>query len=174
MTVFQNTGMHLRVLLMNYLQSREQKWYRVSTAFLLTSRRTEIATSAWNQNNKGTLQKTHFPSRTSSRKFWWLHNSRSQSPQWGKCIQRQSSVRCCGTRLGNTMYTIISMWNKNFSGNGKELTKVLGTDEETKSHLYWQLLRILQSLWRGILESLYVNTSPIGSKWDCWESGAQN
>ena len=36
----------LPVLLMNYLQSREQKWYQVSTAFLLTSQRTEIATSA--------------------------------------------------------------------------------------------------------------------------------
>ena len=36
MKVFQNTET-LPVLLMNYLQSREQKWYRVSTAFLLTS-----------------------------------------------------------------------------------------------------------------------------------------
>ena len=36
-----------RVLLMNCLQSREQKWYRASTVFTLTSRRTEIATSAW-------------------------------------------------------------------------------------------------------------------------------
>ena len=31
---------------MNYFQSREQKWYRVSTVFLLISRRTEIAMSA--------------------------------------------------------------------------------------------------------------------------------
>ena len=45
MNVFRNTET-LPVLLMNHLQSREQKWYRVSTAFLLTSRRTEIAISA--------------------------------------------------------------------------------------------------------------------------------
>ena len=45
MKVFQNTET-LPVLLMNYLQIREQKWYLVSTAFFLTSRRTEIATSA--------------------------------------------------------------------------------------------------------------------------------
>ena len=44
MMVSQNTK--TLPLLMNYLQSREQKWYRVSTAFLLTSRRTEIAISA--------------------------------------------------------------------------------------------------------------------------------
>ena len=31
------------VLLMNYFQTREQKCYRVSTAFLLTSRRTDIS-----------------------------------------------------------------------------------------------------------------------------------
>ena len=45
MKVFHNTET-LPLLLMNYLQSREQKWYRVSTAFLLTSRRTEIEISA--------------------------------------------------------------------------------------------------------------------------------
>ena len=48
---------------------------------------------------------------------------------------------------------------KNFSGNAEELAKVLGADEETKSHLHWQFFRIWQSLWRPFLESLYVNTS---------------
>ena len=46
MTVSQNTETHPRVLLMNYLQSSEQKWYWVGTVFTVTSRRTEIATSA--------------------------------------------------------------------------------------------------------------------------------
>ena len=45
MKVFLNTEM-LPVVLMNYLQSRGQKCHRVSTAFVLTSRRTEIVTSA--------------------------------------------------------------------------------------------------------------------------------
>ena len=44
MKVFQNIGT-LPVLLVNYLWSREQRWYQVGTAFLLASRRTEIATS---------------------------------------------------------------------------------------------------------------------------------
>ena len=46
MKVFQLIGTHLRDLLVNHLQSREQKWYRASTVFILTSRRTEVATSA--------------------------------------------------------------------------------------------------------------------------------
>ena len=50
MKVFQNTET-LPVLLMNYLQSREQKWYRISTAFLLTSQRYLLE----NQNYKGVL-----------------------------------------------------------------------------------------------------------------------
>ena len=46
MRVFQLLGTHPRVLLVNQLQSREEKWYRASTVFILTSQRTEIATSA--------------------------------------------------------------------------------------------------------------------------------
>ena len=45
MKVFQNTET-LPVQIINYFQSCEQKWYRASTAYLLTSRRTEIAISA--------------------------------------------------------------------------------------------------------------------------------
>ena len=44
MKVFQNTEIR-PVLLMNYLRSREQKWYRVNTTYLLISRKTRIATS---------------------------------------------------------------------------------------------------------------------------------
>ena len=54
MKVFQNTET-LPVLLMNDLWSREQKWYRVSTAFFLTSRRTEIAISASQAISRGLL-----------------------------------------------------------------------------------------------------------------------
>ena len=35
-------------------------------------------------------------------------------------------------------------------------------------------IEIWQSLWRFILESLYVNTSPFGDKWYCWKSGTQD
>ena len=33
---------------------------------------------------------------------------------------------------------------------------------------------IRQSLWRSFLESLHVDTTQIGNKWDCWESSAQS
>ena len=46
MNVSQNIDM-LAVLLMNYLWSREQKWYRVNTTSSLISRKTGIAISVW-------------------------------------------------------------------------------------------------------------------------------
>ena len=45
MKVFQLIGTHPRVLVVNQLQRREEKWYRASTV-ILTFRRTEIATCA--------------------------------------------------------------------------------------------------------------------------------
>ena len=50
----------LPVLLMNYQWSREQKWYRarVSTVFIVISRRTEFRYLLENKNYKGVLQKT--------------------------------------------------------------------------------------------------------------------
>ena len=34
------------------------------------------------------------------------------------------------------MDSILSVQNQDFSGNGEDLAKVLGADEEAKSHLY--------------------------------------
>ena len=51
--VFQLIGTHLRALLVNQLQSREEKWYRASTVLKLVSRRTEITTSAWGPRLQG-------------------------------------------------------------------------------------------------------------------------
>ena len=62
----------------------------------------------------------------------------------------------------------------NFSGNTKELAKVPGSDEEAWSHLHWQFLGIWQSLWRSFLESLYVYTTQIRNKWDCWKGSTQS
>ena len=46
MKVYQFIGTHPRVLLVNQLQIREEKWYRACIASLLTSQWTEIAISA--------------------------------------------------------------------------------------------------------------------------------
>ena len=71
------------------------------------------------------LQKTHWRRSTSSRKIWWLDNSRSQSPEWGVWIKKQSQIRCSGSRSCHSMDSILSVQNKkNFTGDGKEFTKV--------------------------------------------------
>ena len=56
----------------------------------------------------------------------------------------------------------VSVQKQNFTRNPEKLAKVPGTREETKSHLHWQFLGIRKSLWRSLLESLHVYTTPIG------------
>ena len=53
-------------------------------------------------------------------KIWWLDHSRSQSPQWRRWISNQSPIRSRGKRFGPSMDSILSVQNKNFSGDGKE------------------------------------------------------
>ena len=52
--------------------------------------------------------------------------------------------------------------------------RFLETTRKPNSHLHWQFLGILQILRGIILESLYVNTTQIRIKWDCWESSTQS
>ena len=57
----------------------------------------------------------------------------------------------------------------------QKVCQVLGADEETTNHLQWQKIPWLwQILWRSFLESLYVDTTQIRNKWDCWKSSAQS
>ena len=96
-------------------------------------------------------------------KIWWFND-------W--ITKFLASIRCCGTRFGNSVVTILRAQNKNFSGDPEEPNEVRGADEEAKSHWFWQFFGIWQ-VFRGIiLESLYVNTSPFRNKCDCWESSA--
>ena len=54
-----------------------------------------------------------------------------------KVVNLETIIVCSrGAGLGHPMDPVISVQNKNFSGNTKELAKVLGADEETKSHLH--------------------------------------
>ena len=50
-------------------------------------------------------------------------------------ISKQSSIRCSCARLGNTVDTIMPMYNENFPGDPEEPDEGLGADDETKSHL---------------------------------------
>ena len=69
MKVFQNTET-FPVQIMNYFQSCEQKWYRASTAFLLTSRRTEIAISAREPKLQGVLAEDVLVQSCPERGIW--------------------------------------------------------------------------------------------------------
>ena len=121
---------------MNYLQSREQKWYRVSTAFLLTSRRTEIAPSTWEPKLQGLLAEDVMVQVV------------PRAEHSGDFIMRitKSSVKDVNLDIiigalwwyktwRNTVVTILPVQNKNFSGDPEEPNEVPGADEEAKSHL---------------------------------------
>ena len=69
------------------------------------------------------------------------------------------------------MDSIVPVQNKNFPGNGKKFTKVSRAGTIANSNLHWQFIRIWQSLWRMILESLYVNTSPFRGMWSISKKG---
>ena len=68
MKVSQNTEA-LPVLLTNFLQSREQKWFRASIVSSPTSRTTEIATSAWEPKFQGLLAENALVPSCQERKF---------------------------------------------------------------------------------------------------------
>ena len=55
------------------------------------------------------------------------------------------------------MDPVVSVHNKNFTGNIEKLAKVLGTREETKSHLHCSLefLAKLVKIFHGIIARLH-------------------
>ena len=118
------------------------------------------------------MQKTQWRSRTSCRKYWWFDCSRSQSSQWRMWIAKQSSICSRGAGL---MDPVVSVQNKNFSGNAKgALQKFLEPNWKPKVIHTDNSLEFGNACWRSFLESLYVDTTQIGNKWDCRESSAQS
>ena len=87
------------------------------------------------------LQKTHWWCSVSSNwtaphaeKFGDLITADHQSAQRGRWITKQSSIRCRGARSCHTINSILSVQNQNFSGDGKEFTKVPRAVTEAKSY----------------------------------------
>ena len=87
-------------------------WIWVNTISKITTLKTEIARSVRGPKLQGPVQKTHWRSRTSCRKFWWLDNSRSQSSQWKLWISKQSSICNRGAGLGNPVVTVVPVQNQ--------------------------------------------------------------
>ena len=165
----------LPVLLMSNLWSREPKWYRVNNFFTHFPKdwnfdiclRTKI-TMASCRRRTGTVVPT-------AKIFGDLINADHKVLSEG-CESRHNHRYAIVVQDLATQWvqSFLPMWDENFSGNTKELAKVLGAHEKTKSHSHWQVLGIWQSLWRSFRESLYVSASQIGNEWDCWESSAQS
>ena len=126
------------VLLMKSLQSRLQRDVRiwVSTVFTLISRKTEIVRSV----NGPKLQGRHAEDAMAKPYFELqilvIFNSRSQGPKRQLRFSKQSSLRSRGAGSSHSMDPGVSVQKQNFTRNPEKLAKVLGTREETKSHLY--------------------------------------
>ena len=69
-------------------------------------------------------------------------------------ISKQSSTCSRGAGIGHPMGPVVSVQIKNFSGDRKELAKVLGADDETKSHFTlttpWNLASLVRN-YHGII-----------------------
>ena len=135
----------------------------VNTVFILTSRKTEIARSVRGPKLQGLRAEDAMAEPCFVQK------------NFGDLITADHKVLSEGCESQNNhrfavvVQDLATQWiqaypckNKNFSGNTQELAKVLGADQETKSHFHKQFLGIWQSLWRSLLESLYVGTTQIG------------
>ena len=141
MIVFQFTATHPRVLLVNQLQSREWKSYRANTVFILTSRRTETATSAWGPRWQGLLaEKRTGEAVLRAEKFGDLITADHKVLNGEGESRNNHRYAVVVQDFGNSIDSTLSVQNENFSGSRKELTKVLGADLKTKSHLHWQFL----------------------------------
>ena len=106
--------------------------------------RTKLRSVQENQDYKGSLQEAHWRSSTSSRKVWWLDNSRSQSFQWRMWISKQSPIRSRGTRLSHSMDTIIPAQNENFRRRKRAYKSFSSRRKSRKSFtltIHWNLAK---------------------------------
>ena len=88
-----------------------------------------------NHDYNVSLQEAHWRSSTPGRKTRWLDNSISQSFQWGRWISKQSQIYCRCARFRNSINSILSVWNGNFTGNRREFTKVSRAVWKVESHV---------------------------------------
>ena len=68
------------------------------------------------------------------------------------------------------MDSVLSLFNKNFTRDGKKFEKVSRTVRKAESHLHWQIIGIWQIMWRLLMESSNVYTSSIRDQRNCRRS----
>ena len=142
---------HQRVLLVKYLQSREEKWYRARTVFVLTSRRT----SAWEPKIQGLL---------------------AEEQQITKFLVKDVNL----DTIINTLWWY-NTWQLNefnlIGAKPRLLRKRRRPCKSSRSRRRSQSLTIPKNLanpvktYPGIMARQHLT---VGNKWDCWQSGAQN
>ena len=72
------------------------------------------------------------------------------------------------------MDSVLSVSNKNFTGNKKKLAEISRAIRKTKDHLQSQFFGICKILRKFILESSDVNTSSIRDERHCWTSSTKS
>ena len=79
-------------------------------------------------------------------------------------------ARCRCSRSCYSMDSILSVQNKNFSGDGQDSKKVSRAVREAESHSHWHFIGIWQIPCRFFMESVIFDTSSIRDTWHCWKS----
>ena len=105
--------------------SHEVSLEPTSKRFFSLPERPKLRDLPEDENHKGPVQKTHWRSRTSCRKFWWLDNSRSQSSLWKLWISKQSPICSRGAGLDHCK-------TKTSQVTQKSLQKFLEPDRKPK------------------------------------------
>ena len=136
-------------------------------SIFLTPERSKLRSVLANQNDKCSLQKTHWRRSTSSRKVWWLDNRRSRSLWWRRWISKQSPIRSRGTRSCQSMDPSISVQDQ------KLLKKHKGACKSSWSQVRRQFILNLANpvkICHGIIEIRHS----IDLRWCCCKSSTQN
>ena len=124
---------HPKAFLVNrFIWNPRQKWYRASTAFLLSSRTTEIAMSARRPQLQGPCSNQVPRAENFGDLITPDHNVLNEE------FQSRNNHRCAVVvqDLATPMIAIISVQNQNFLGNGKELAKVTRADSQAESYFF--------------------------------------
>ena len=125
-----------------------------------------------NENNKGSLQKTHWRSSTSSRKVRWLDDSRSTKSSRRKVnLETTTDTQSWSKILPLNVFNHIRVKPKLFRRRKGVYGSFSSCRRKSRKSLILTIHWNLQILWRRIMESLYDNTPSIWDEWYCRKSG---
>ena len=133
-----------------------------STVFILTSQKTEIPKSACEPKWYGALcRRRTCEVVLRAEEFGDMITADHKVPnELGKSRHYHRCVVVVQDLATQWILNLIRA-NKDFTGDGKELAKVSRAVTQAKSYLYRQFIGMWKILWRSIMESSNLNTSPI-------------